>query len=221
MRIHPKAPGASLLCATLLTLAGCATTRPMPYQGIESSSYLRPNEDAHRGHQPYVYQTPVEWSRYRSFVLDPVDIYRGPDQQFEKVSEQDKQALAGYMQEQFQARLRERYAQVFEPRRDTLRIRITLTGARASTAFISTFTKMDIGGAPYNAVQAMRGREGLFTGSVSYAVEVYDASSQRLLKAYVDKQYPNAMNMKATFGAMSAARTGIQKGADNLLQNLQ
>ncbi|WP_250901799.1 MULTISPECIES: DUF3313 domain-containing protein [unclassified Dyella] len=210
-----------LFCAAALALSGCATTRPMPYQGIESSSYLRPNEDSHRGHQPYVYDTPVEWSRYRSFVLDPVDIYRGPDQQFEKVSEQDKQALAGYMQEQFQARLRERYAQVFEPRRDTLRIRITLTGARASTKFISTFTKMDIGGAPYNAVQAMRGREGLFTGSVSYAVEIYDAQSQRLLKAYVDKQYPNAMNMKATFGAMSAARTGIQKGADNLLQSMQ
>lgn len=221
MRIHPKAPGAMLFCAAALALSGCATTRPMPYQGIESSSYLRPNEDSHRGHQPYVYDTPVEWSRYRSFVLDPVDIYRGPDQQFEKVSEQDKQALAGYMQEQFQARLRERYAQVFEPRRDTLRIRITLTGARASTKFISTFTKMDIGGAPYNAVQAMRGREGLFTGSVSYAVEIYDAQSQRLLKAYVDKQYPNAMNMKATFGAMSAARTGIQKGADNLLQSMQ
>jgi len=221
MRIHPTAPRAILLCAAVLTLAACATTRPMPYQGISSSSYLRPNEDAHRGHQPYVYDTPVEWGRYRSFVLDPVDIYRGPDQQFEKVSEQDKQALAGYMQEQFQARLGERYAQVSEPRRDTLRIRITLTGARASTRFISTFTKMDIGGAPYNTVQAIRGREGLFTGSVSYAVEIYDASSQRLLKAYVDKQYPNAMNMKATFGSLSAARTGIQKGADNLLQNLQ
>ncbi|MGO4701395.1 DUF3313 domain-containing protein [Dyella sp. 2RAB6] len=221
MRIHLKAPGAIFFCATVLALAGCATTRPMPYQGIESSGYLRPNEDTHRGHQPYVYDTRVDWSQYRSFVLDPVNIYRGQDQQFGKVAEQDRQALAGYMQEQFQAKLRERYAQVSEPRRDTLRIRVTLTGARASTTFISTFTRMDIGGAPYNAVQAVRGREGLFTGSVSYAVEIYDASSQRLLKAYVDKQYPNAMNMKATFGAMSAARTGIQKGADNLLQNLQ
>jgi len=221
MRIHLKAPGAILFCAAALALTGCATTRPMPYQGIESSSYLRPNEESHRGHQPYVYDTPVDWSHYRSFVLEPVSIYRGQDQQFEKVSEEDKQALAGYMQEQFQARLRERYAQVFEPRRDTLRIRVTLTGARASTRFISTFTKMDIGGAPYNTVQAVRGREGLFTGSVSYAVEIYDGSSQRLLKAYVDKQYPNAMNMKATFGSLSAARTGIQKGADNLLQNLQ
>jgi len=221
MRIHPKAPGAMLLCAALTALAGCATTRPMPYQGIQSSSYLRPNEQAHRGHQPYVYDTPVDWSRYRSFVMDPVDIYRGPDQQFEKVSDADKQVLAGYMQEQFQAKLRERYAQVFEPRSGTLRVHVTLTGARASTRFISTFTKMDIGGAPYNTVQAVRGREGLFTGSVSYAVEIYDSSTQKLLKAYVDKQYPNAMNMKATFGALSAARTGIQKGADNLLDNLQ
>jgi hypothetical protein len=35
------------------------------------------------------------------------------------------------------------------------------------------------------ALQAARGKEGAFTGSVSYAVEVYDASTNQLLGAYV------------------------------------
>lgn len=220
MTIHFKTSCLLLLgAATLLT--GCATTHPMPYQGIESSTYLRPNDESRRGHEPYVYNTSIDWKRYSSFIMDPVQVYRGPDNQFEKISEQDKQELAGYMQEQFDEKLRERYASVSNPRQDTLRIRVTLTGAKPTKQFIGTVMKMDLAGGPYNATQAIRGGEGAFSGSVSYAVEIYDASTNRLLKAYVDKQYPNAMNMKSSFGALTASKTGIRKGADYLLDGLQ
>jgi hypothetical protein len=220
MRINTKAS-----CFVLLgiagSLAGCATTRPVAYQGLESSSRLQPNDQGRHGHEPFAYSSPVDWQRYTSFMLEPVVIYQGPDQQFEKISDEDKDQLAHYMLDQFEQKLRQRYSEASAPEANTLRIKLTLTGARRSTAFLSTFAKMDMGGGPYNAVQAMRGREGAFTGSVSYAVEIYDASTNQLLKAYVDKQYPNAMNMKATFGALSASKTGIQKGADNLLDNLK
>jgi hypothetical protein len=55
---------------------------------------------------------------------------------------------------------------------------------------------------------------------VNYAVEIYDASTNRLLNAYVEKQYPNAMNVKSTFGSLGAAKTGIGKGADALVAQL-
>jgi hypothetical protein len=221
MRIHMKASCFVLLGAASV-LAGCATTRPVAYQGLESSAKLQPNDQGKHGHEPFVYNTPaVDWHRYTSFILDPVTIYQGPDQQFEKISDDDKSDLANYMQAQFEQKLRQRYSEASVPDTSTLRIKLTLTGAKRSTTFISSFAKVDMGGGPYNAVQAMRGREGAFTGSVSYAVEIYDASTNQLLKAYVDKQYPNAMNMKATFGALSASKTGIQKGADSLLDNLK
>jgi hypothetical protein len=57
-------------------------------------------------------------------------------------------------------------------------------------------------------------------GPVSYAVEIYDASTNQLLSAYVAKQYPNAMNIAATFGSLSASKTGIKKGAQDLLARL-
>lgn len=66
-------------------------------------------------------------------------------------------------------------------------------------------------------MQAARDKEGLLTGSVSYAVEIYDATDNRLLSAYVTKQYPNALNAGASFGALSASKVGIRKGADALL----
>jgi hypothetical protein len=49
---------------------------------------------------------------------------------------------------------------------------------------------------------------------------VYDSASGRLLRAYVTKQYPNAMNLPAAFGSLSAARTGMDKGAEALVEQL-
>ena len=91
----------------------------------------------------------------------------------------------------------------------------------ATTRVVSTLTRFDLAGGPYNAVQAARGREGSFTGSISYAVEILDASTQELLGAYVAKQYPNAWNLGATFGRLDAARVGIDKGAEELLAQLR
>jgi hypothetical protein len=71
-----------------------------------------------------------------------------------------------------------------------------------------------------NGVQSIRGGQGAFSGSVSYAVEVYDGASGQLLKAYVSKQYPNAMNLPAAFGSLGAAKTGLDKGADALVAQL-
>ena len=74
--------------------------------------------------------------------------------------------------------------------------------------------------APKEGVQSVRGGQGAFSGSVSYAVEVYDSGNGRLLKAYVSKQYPNLMNLVAAFGSLGAAKTGIDKGADALVEQL-
>jgi hypothetical protein len=68
--------------------------------------------------------------------------------------------------------------------------------------------------------RAARGKEGAVTGSVSYAVEVYEASTNQLLGAYVTKQYPNPYNLKATLGKKKASIAGIEKGADQLLAYL-
>lgn len=58
-------------------------------------------------------------------------------------------------------------------------------------------------------------------GWVSYAVEIYQADNNRLLKAYITKQYPNAMNVSASIGSIGAAKAGIDKGADELLSEMK
>jgi len=204
------------LCAAL---AACGSADPVAYSGIASSAYLKENP-ADSAHEPYHYTSDVNWGTYKRIIVDPVVVYRGPDQQFGDMSEKDKTVLADYMQSQFTEKLRGRFALATEPAPSTLRLRLTLTGAATSTPVLSTLTRFDIAGALYNMTQTARGGEGALTGSVLYAVEIYDAANARLLSAYIAKQYPGPYNLGAGIGSLSAAKTGIEKGADALVEQL-
>jgi hypothetical protein len=207
------------LAAIALALAGCGSAAPVAYSGIASSAQLAPNPQD--DHIPFRYATPVDWRGYNRIIIDPIVIYRGPDNQFGDMSEADKAELAHAMQMAFVEKLKTRFALAADPAPGTLRLRLTLTGASASTPVLSTVSRIDIGGGLYNGVQAVRGGEGLFTGAVIYAAEIYDAPTNRLLNAFVAKQYPGSMNIGATFGSLDAAKTGLEKGADALVAQLK
>ena len=210
-----------LTSAAALTLTACAGVQPVAYSGIPSASQLKQNRDDDSAKVPYRYATPVVWSRYTQVIVDPVAVYRGGDNQFGDMNEGDKTVLADYMGKTFASKLSKRFEVAAQPSSATLRVKLTLTGAEETTAVIGQFMHFDIAGNLYNGVQAIRGGKGAFSGSVSYAVEVYDSSNGRLLKAYVSKQYPNAMNLPAAFGSLGAAKTGLDKGADALVAQLQ
>lgn len=207
------------LCAAL---AACSTVQPVPYSGVASSSKLRMNQRDTTGRMPYEYKADVNWAKYTALIVDPVVIYKGADNQFEKISEEDKENLAKYMQVEFTEKLSRRFRSSVVPGNDTLRIKLTLTGAKANTNVLNTVMHFDLFlGGPYNTVQAVRDKEGMMSGSVSFAVEVYDSSTNVLLGAYVAKQYPNAWNLPAGMGSMAAAEVGVQKGAEQLVAYLR
>jgi hypothetical protein len=209
--------GALALCAIA---AGCATVTPVPYSEMASSAYMAPDTSDQSGRVPYRYSTSVDWRTYNKVILEPVVIYRGKDHQFGDMSDKDRATLAAYMQTSFADRLRSRFTLVNVRGPNTLRVRLTLTGAVANTPVLGTLSRFDVAGAVYNGVQAARDGEGTMTGSVIYGVEIFDAPSSRLLSAYVTKQYPNAYDIKASVGALAAATTGIDKGADALIAQL-
>jgi len=206
--------------ASCALLAGCSGAEPVAYTGIASSSQLRPDPNDASGRIPYRYATSVDWRDYTRAMIDPVAIYRGPDHQFGDMSDNDRAALGSYMQTQFAEKLATRFQITNTPGPNTLRIKLTLTGA-TTTPLVAPATHIDIAGNLYNSVQAVRGGEGLMAGSALYAVEIYDASTTRLLSAYVTKQYPGALNVGASFGSLGAAKTGIEKGADALVAQLK
>lgn len=210
-----------VLIGVSLLLAGCSGSQPARYSGIDSAAKLTANTDDDADRIPYRYSPKVDWRKYHSVIVDPVKIYQEKDGQFDDMAQSDRQALATYMQTQFTKALSTRFKETTAPSADTIRLKLTLTGADTTPQVIGTFTKFDLAGGPYNIVQSIRGGKGMFSGSVDYAVEIYDANSHELLKAYVAHQYPNAMNVSASIGSLSAAEVGIDKGADELAQMLQ
>jgi hypothetical protein len=210
-----------LLTATLCTgLVACGSPQPVASSGIASSSKLSPDKGDDDAQVPYRYSTQVDWRTYSRAIIEPVTVYQGRDAQFDDVSANDKAELAAYMRSRFTEKLRGHFAVATDPAPNTLRLKLTLTGAATNTPVISTFSHLDLAGNLYNGIQAVRGHEGMISGSVSYAVEIYDASTNRLLSAFVSKQYPNAMNIMASFGSLAAAKTGIEKGAEALVDYL-
>lgn len=205
----------------LLGMAACSSPDPVAYRGVASSPYLTANPENEGGRVPYRYATSVNWRSYDRIILDPVEIYRGPDNQFGDMPEADKDALSRYMLSQFMLKLGKTFSFTNSADPRTLRMRLTLTGASTTTPFLGPFSRFDIGGGLYNGVQAARGREGALTGSVIYVVEIYDAPSGRLLDASVTKQYPGAYNVGATMGSLAAAKVGIEKGAEALAERLR
>ncbi|CAE6850410.1 hypothetical protein R70006_07534 [Paraburkholderia domus] len=211
-----------LLIAVICTaLIGCSSVKPVAYSGIASSSSLQPNQQDESGRVPYRLSTQADWRKYGRLIVDPVVVYRGADNQFGSMQDKDKATLASYMQTTFAEKLRNRFELTNDSGPGTLRLKLTLTGAETTTPVLGTFSRFDIAGGIYNVVQTARGKEGAFTGSVTYAVEIYDASTNRLLSAYVTKQYPNPYNIGASFGSLSASKTGIDKGADALMAQLK
>ncbi|CAG4898187.1 DUF3313 domain-containing protein [Paraburkholderia gardini] len=204
----------------VLALTACAGVQPVAYTGISSSSQLKQNRDDDAGKVPYKYTAPVVLARYTQIVLDPVVVYQGHDNQFGDMKAADRTALADYMAKTFSDRLAKRFDIAKQAGPNTLRVKLTLTGAESTTLLVGQVMHFDLAGNLYNGVQSIRGGQGAFSGSVSYAVEVYDSASGQLLKAYVSKQYPNAMNLPAAFGSLSAAKTGLDKGADALVAQL-
>lgn len=207
----------SALCPIIVA---CGSPDPVAYSALASSSHLAPNPKDETGRTPYRYVSKTDWKPYKNLILEPVEIYHGKDQQFSDMSEQDKSTLAHYMQQQFSEKLSRRFTMATASGRNTLRVKLTLTGATITPAVLGTLSHLDIAGGVYNGVQGVSDKEGTLTGSVSYAVEIYDAPTNRLLAAFISKQYPNAMNIAATMEPLEAAKVGIEKGADVLLEQL-
>lgn len=202
-------------------LSGCASPNPVMYKEIPSAPYLRQNTSDDAMKTPYLYASHTSIQGYDNIIIDPIEIYKGRDSQFGKMTEEDKTSLGAYMHAQFAEKLASRFRITNTPGPRTLRLKLILTGAAATTPVISTFSRLDLSGGLYNGVQSIRGGEGTFTGSALYAVEVYDSATAQLLCAYIAKEYPNSMNIGASFGSLTAAKVGIEKGAEKFVQQLQ
>jgi hypothetical protein len=207
-----SAPTVTLL-ATLQLASGCSTSEPKPFTDLASATDLHQSTGDKR---EYVYKSNVlDLSAYKSFFVQPVVIYHGTDAQFGGMSTEDRKILSDYMQKAFSTAL-PKPENSLAALPNVAKVVVTLTGAEASTPVLSTIVRVTPVGLLANAIQAGRGADGTFFGSVTYAVEISDAKSGQLICAYVKKSYPNALDITSSVGYLDAAKTGITKAARDL-----
>lgn len=204
------------MLVTLGLLAGCATSPgPINYQGLDSARQLTPNSQDKSGHLPFYYSVAdVNWAGYDKVWLEPVTIYQSNDQQFGRLDMGDRQKLAADMQAQFSQALAGKYGLASGAGLGVLRVHITLVGASGTTPVLSTIKQIMPVGAVMGTVKSVMDKPSKLMGSVTYAVEVYDSQTKKLIRAFVAVQYPAAENIAASLGNLAAAETGIRKGAE-------
>ncbi|TZG32461.1 DUF3313 domain-containing protein [Agrobacterium sp. B1(2019)] len=199
--------GISALCAS-------CSSKPALYQELASSRQLRAT--SLQTDQRVAFNTelkPGALKPYASVLLEPVRIYRGKDSQFGDLSEQSKTELARYAGQTFRRELARQQLLELEPDKNTLRMRVTITGATSSVPVLSTATRLTPVGFAMSGLRSIGDKEGNFSGAVIYAVELFDAANDRLVYAFVTRQYPNALNIAATVLPLDAAKAGIERGA--------
>jgi hypothetical protein len=212
--------GTIALLVAPIFLAGCAGSAPVAYTGIDSAALLQ-KDPCGDNHVKFTYTAPdVDLAHYTRVIVEPVAVYDGPDQQFGSLSVADRMRVADYMRDEFAAAAAKRFKPADASGADTLRLKVTLTGVETNVPVLSTVTKLAPAPTLLNLIQTSRGKEGTFAGSVSFEVQAYDSTTNRLLEAYVSKQYPFAENIATSVGALTATRAGVRNGADALVPEL-
>jgi hypothetical protein len=216
-RHRPLFVAASSAIVISLALAGCASS-PVDYQGLASANQLQRVKDDEEPFQ--FHNSDAQFANYSKILIDPVTVYTGTDAQFGSHSQDDRKAIAAYMQKTVEETLGKRYQLVNAPGPNTLRLHLTLTGIETSTPVISTLSHLLPVGLVVNTGLQVTDHNGTFFGSVSYAAELSDASTGELLYAYVTRQTPDALDVTASFGSLAAAREGVRIGANHLRDQL-
>ncbi len=104
---------------------------------------------------------------------------------------------------------------------DTLRLKVTLLGAEKTKGGVATATRVTPMGFGLSALKSAMGKGGSFTGSVLFAVELYDARTNELLLAAVRRRHPDPLDVPATLGTEETVKAVAREFADGARKRLK
>jgi hypothetical protein len=202
----------------LLLAAGCASTEPN-LQSVASPAPMQSTELAGRASLMWRANN-LDPKKYTRFIIEPVEVYRGPDVDFAGATEGDLNHLADYMQREFSRALRERYAIALVPGPTTARVKLILAGVENSVPGVASVTRTLPAGLATNMANSAMGQPGSFTGSVTIAGQVFDSATNAPLLSFVQKRYPSALDLVGTVSSREAHQAAITQAADAFRKRL-
>jgi hypothetical protein len=154
-------------------------------------------------------------------IVEPTVVYQGPDAQFDGIEPADRARYAAMITDELRSELAKSFPAPARAQADTLRLRVTIIGAHKTKGGIATATRVTQLGFATSALKSAMGKTGTFTGSLLYAVELYDARSNELLLAAVRRRTPDPLDVPATLSTTDTVKAIAREFADGARKRLQ
>lgn len=174
------------------------------------------------GTESWTYAQPTAvFTKYRTVIVDPTTVYQGPDAQFDGVDPADRSRYAATITDELRREIAKTFPAPSRPQADTLRLRVTILGATKTKGGVATATRVTPVGFGLSALKSALGKGGSFTGSILYAVEVYDARTNELLLAAVRRRTPDPLDVPATLSQDETVKAVAREFADGARKRLE
>lgn len=174
------------------------------------------------GGEAWTYVQPrAVFLKYRSVMINPTTVYQGADAQFDGIDHADRAKYAGIMTQELQSEIGKSFPIVAQPQADALRLHVTILGAQRTKGGVATATRVLPIGFATSALKSALGKKGTLTGSVLYAVELYDARTNELLLAAVRRRTPDPLDVPATLSTTDTVKAVARDFASSARRRLQ
>jgi hypothetical protein len=176
---------------------------------------------SHESGESWTYVKPaVDLRKYRTIIIEPTALYNGADAQFDDVTMADREKYADLITHELRGEIAKSFPAVSRPGPDTARLRITLLGVDTTTGGVATATRVMPIGFAINAVKSIAGKPGRMTGSILYAAELTDGTSNELQVAAVRRRSPDALDIPATLSTSDTVKAVARDLAEDLRKKL-
>lgn len=209
---------AAMLASVALMLGACASDAP-PQTELARDVLLQPSGDV-AGRAGLAYRAPaIDYRKYTGVIVAPVQVYRGADAAFGNATEQQKLAMADFMQQETIRALGPRATTASGP--GVARLHLTLAGLEGNTPVAATASRIIPAGLAVNLASHMRGAPGTFSGSLTYAAEFIDSQTNDTIGVFIQKRFPDVFDFAATLSSESAQRRAFSGSAEQLRRRIE
>ena len=216
----------SKLCAFTVSAAALVLAVPAQAQTKDHAPVALPSASMmtqdKSGTENWTYAQPkAVFSKYRTVIVDPTAVYQGPDAQFDGIEPADRSKIASVITGELRQELAKTFPAPAKPQADTLRLRVTILGATKTKGGLATATRVTPVGFGLSALKSALGKPGTLTGSVLFAVELYDARTNQLLLAAVRRRTPDPLDVPATISQDETVKAVAREFADGARKRLE
>jgi uncharacterized protein DUF3313 len=207
------------LLALLITVPALAAAAPPSRPPASLPSSARMTHD--RGESWTYVKSGLDLSAYRSVMIEPTVVYAGRDAQFGDIPAADRRRFASVVTDQLRSELGQSIPLAARAGVGTIRLRVTLLGVEKTKGGLATATRATPLGLASSAVRSLAGKEGRFTGSIFYAVELFDGANGELQAAAVRRRAPDALDIPATLSTSDTVKAVARDLAGHFRERLE